>query len=136
SHSRGSGRAVLPRRGAFRQRPRRKNPPPAISTAACQYQNVCLPPSFTKKIHREQRKITACIFHHLVEVGPGFLNCDSIYFAHLDRVDRRNLDSACGYKANCVSGCFHCSFFTESCCQVLSLNLRFAIRSSVPRDLA
>src|SRR5262245_20796749 len=93
----GFGKAQFAPRAAVCQMTRRANATPAISTAACQYQNVCLPPSFTKKIHREQRKITARIFHHLVEVGPGFLNCDSIYFAHLDRVDRRNLDSTCGY---------------------------------------
>src|SRR6516162_860874 len=79
--------------------------PSAIAATTGKYKIGCLLPTVSQQLHCECCEIAARVFHHLKEIGAGFLHCYAIYFAHLLGGDGRDFHSGSGESNVCAGQC-------------------------------
>src|SRR5215467_9937221 len=88
--------------------------PSPIAATTGKHKIGCLLPTVSQQLHRERCEIAARIFHHLEEIGAGFLHCDAIDFAHLLGGHGRDFQSGSG-ESNAGAGECHGSTILNAC---------------------
>src|SRR5215831_5744895 len=86
----------------------------AIAATTGEYKIGCLLPTVSQQLHCERCEIAARVFHHLKEIGAGFLHCYAIYFAHLIGGYGSDFHSGSGESNVCAGEC-HGSTILNAC---------------------
>src|SRR6516164_8773820 len=88
--------------------------PSAIAAITGEYKIGCLLPTVSQQLHCERCEIATRVFHHLKEIGAGFLHCYAIDFAHLLGGYGRDFQSGSGESNVCAGEC-HGSTILNAC---------------------
>src|SRR6516162_7389025 len=88
--------------------------PSAIAATTGEHKIGCLLPTVSQQLHCERCEIAARVFHHLKEIGAGFLHCYAIYFAHLCGGYGRDFHSGSDESNVCPGKC-HGSTILNAC---------------------
>src|SRR5262249_32362289 len=88
--------------------------PSAIAATTGEYKIGCLLPTVSQQLHCERCQIAARVFHHLKEIGAGFLHCYAIYFPHLLSGYGWDFHSGSGESNVCAGKC-HGSTILNAC---------------------